>query len=431
MRKYLAWAALLLMALPAIAHAAPDISGTWQGADKSQHVLKIRKPPGGLRGDFYNLGEEAAGSPRNGNTISSITFDGGTVKFSLDDTGGTFEGKLADDGKTITGTWQPEFGPSAPLNFTRATKQTAWVIDPSPHKVSFVTVQKGVKLEVLDWGGNGPPLLLLSGLGNTAHVFDSFAPKFTDKHHVYGLTRRGFGLSTSPPVTDDNYDADRLGDDVLAVIDTLKLERPVVAGHSIAGEELSSVGTRHPEKLSGLIYLDAIFQYSFYNPAQADLSSGTSTVRRDLDRMFELQNSPAQWRALIAEVQAAIPDLQKSLQETADQLAGAPEYALSQVNATPEDEAGNRIFTNMRRYGAVKVPVLAILAMPRACGANCDRPFMQKIMAADAARADYFEQQSPNAHTVRLPNASHYVWRSNEADVLREMNNFMDGLPKS
>jgi len=45
-------------------------------------------------------------------------------------------------------------------------------------KTQFVTVQSGtvqpdVKLEVLDWGGTGRNLVLLAGLGNTAHVFDS------------------------------------------------------------------------------------------------------------------------------------------------------------------------------------------------------------------------------------------------------------------
>jgi pimeloyl-ACP methyl ester carboxylesterase len=44
---------------------------------------------------------------------------------------------------------------------------------------------------------------------------------------------------------------------VLAVCDSLKLNRPVLIGHSIAGEELSSIGSRHPEKVAGLIYLDA------------------------------------------------------------------------------------------------------------------------------------------------------------------------------
>lgn len=37
--------------------------------------------------------------------------------------------------------------------------------DPSPHKAQFVTVDKDVKLEVLDWGGNGQPVVLLAGHG--------------------------------------------------------------------------------------------------------------------------------------------------------------------------------------------------------------------------------------------------------------------------
>src|ERR1700761_6218286 len=67
--------------------------------------------------------------------------------------------------------------------------------DPSPHATRFIPVDEGVKLEVLDWGGSGRPLVLLAGGGNTAHVFDDFAPKLTDHYHVYGITRRGFGAS--------------------------------------------------------------------------------------------------------------------------------------------------------------------------------------------------------------------------------------------
>src|SRR6266403_4526129 len=103
--------------------------------------------------------------------------------------------------------------------------------DPSPHIAQFVTVDKNVRLEVLDWGGSGRPLVLLAGGGNTAHIFDKFAPQLMDTYHVYGITRRGFGSSSAPV---SGYSADRLGDDVLAVLDVLKLVRPVLAGHSIA-----------------------------------------------------------------------------------------------------------------------------------------------------------------------------------------------------
>src|ERR1700683_1569078 len=78
--------------------------------------------------------------------------------------------------------------------------------DPSPHTVQFVTVDENVKLEVLDWGGTGRPLVLLSGLGNTAHVLDEFAPKLTPEYHVYGIPRRGYGASSAPA---SGYTADR------------------------------------------------------------------------------------------------------------------------------------------------------------------------------------------------------------------------------
>ena len=67
--------------------------------------------------------------------------------------------------------------------------------DPSPHTVRFVTVEENVRLEVLDWCGSGRPVILLAGGGNTAHVYDDFAPKLTADFHVYGITRRGFGAS--------------------------------------------------------------------------------------------------------------------------------------------------------------------------------------------------------------------------------------------
>lgn len=420
-RTAFAFATLLALATAALAQ---DIRGTWQADGKPQRVLKIGRTAQAYHGDLYNLGDEAPGSPRNGNGISVVTLADRSVSFSLDEAQGDFEGRLAEDGNSITGTWKTLYGPPQPLTFTRATKLAAWAIDPSPHKSLFVTIQPGVKLEVLDWGGKGPPMILLNGLGGTAHGFDAFAPRLTDKHHVYGITRRGFGASSSPPPTDENYDADRLGDDVLAVMAALGIEKPVIAGHSIAGGELSSVGTRHPEKIAGLIYLDSVFQYAFYNSAQEDLAMDSAIVRRDLDRMFDLQTSPAQWRALIAEIQAQLPKLQKSLQQTADMLEGAPE--MPGAVQKPEDLAGNKIVANARAYGPTSVPVLAILALPRRCQPNCDKPFMQKIMAADAARADAFEKANPQARVVRIANASHFIWRSNEADVLREMNAFMD-----
>ncbi|HMH65116.1 MAG TPA: alpha/beta hydrolase, partial [Rhizomicrobium sp.] len=314
---------MIILAMTGVSIAA-ELPGTWQGTIKHQHVMKLTKTPeGGYHGDWYNLGAEEEGN-LNGNKISSVDFDGSHVKFTLDRKADNYEGVLSADGKTITGTWAGR-GPRQQLDLVRATKKTAWVIDPSPHKIHFVTVEKGVKLEVLDWGGSGPPLVLLTGLGNTAHVFDSFAPKFTDKHHVYAITRRGSGASSAPSSSDsNNYDADRLGDDVLAVLTALKIDRPVLAGHSIAGEELSSIGTRHPEKVAGLVYLDAAYTYAFYDAAHGSLISDVSATRRELDQFSIVPVRDA--KVMLSDLlDVRLPRLQKELQDFQQTIAQLPD----------------------------------------------------------------------------------------------------------
>ena len=127
--------------------------------------------------------------------------------------------------------------------------------DPSPHTVQLVTVDENVQLEVLDWGGTGRPVVLLAGSGNTAHVFDGFAEKLTSNNHIYGITRRGFGASSHP---DSGYTDQRLADDVLRVLDALSISAPVLVGHSMAGSELTTLGAKHSDRLSGLVYLEAV-----------------------------------------------------------------------------------------------------------------------------------------------------------------------------
>ena len=119
-----------------------------------------------------------------------------------------------------------------------------------------IRIGRGVSLEVVDWGGRGRPLVFLGGLGNTAHVFDDFAPGFRDEFHVVGITRRGFGASSSasPP-----RELDTLVADLDAVLDTLGITRPILTGHSIAGEEMTRWAQLHPSRCNALIYLDAAY----------------------------------------------------------------------------------------------------------------------------------------------------------------------------
>src|SRR5262245_54646634 len=126
--------------------------------------------------------------------------------------------------------------------------------DRSKHTVQFVTVAPNVQLEVLDWGGSGQPVVLLTGYGNSAHVFDEFAEKLSETNRVYGITRRGFGYSTH---ASSGYDVQRLAQDVLNVLDSLKIASPVLVGHSYGGKEMTVLGKRS-DRIAGLVYLDAL-----------------------------------------------------------------------------------------------------------------------------------------------------------------------------
>ena len=104
--------------------------------------------------------------------------------------------------------------------------------DHTPHQARFVKVAPGVELEVVDWGGTGEAMVLLTGLGDNAHVYDQFAFQFTDFYHVIGITRRGYLPSSQPPT---GYDLPTRAADDIAVLDALGIGKAVFVGHSIAG----------------------------------------------------------------------------------------------------------------------------------------------------------------------------------------------------
>lgn len=141
------------------------------------------------------------------------------------------------------------------LGFGRARTQETWR-DPSPHKVLFVEVQPGIRLEVLDWGGTGETVFLLSGHGDSGHVFDDFAPPLTRHFRVLAITRRGFRASSQPQ---EGYDFTRMTNDIVSVADSLKIKQFDVIGHSIAGDEINRLAQMFPKRVHRVVYLEAAY----------------------------------------------------------------------------------------------------------------------------------------------------------------------------
>ena len=109
---------------------------------------------------------------------------------------------------------------------------------------------------MLDWGGADKPetMVLLTGYGDNAHVYDQFAYQFTDYFHVIGITRRGFLPSSQP---EDGYDVSTRARDDIEVLKYLGINKAVFVGHSMAGSELSQIGLEHKNYVSKIVYLDS------------------------------------------------------------------------------------------------------------------------------------------------------------------------------
>ena len=114
---------------------------------------------------------------------------------------------------------------------------------PSPTTLRVPSTD-GVELAVHDFGGDGPPLLLCHATGFHGMVWQPLVESLGGRFHAWALDFRGHGDS-SPPVH-GRFDWAGFGEDVLAVVDHLGLDRPFGIGHSKGGASLFLAEANRP-----------------------------------------------------------------------------------------------------------------------------------------------------------------------------------------
>ncbi|MGD9902528.1 MAG: alpha/beta fold hydrolase [Vicinamibacterales bacterium] len=308
--------------------------------------------------------------------------------------------------------------------------------DPSPHQVRRVTVDGSVRLEVLDWGGSGPPLVLL-GCYLSAHAYDDIAPKLTDQFHVVGITRRGIGGSDQPA---DGYSVQRSSDDLLGALDRLGLAKVVLLGTSCAGQVQTLFASQHAERVSGLVYLDGASDptttASAYEPPMPDLA----TLPRQAAPLDDLDTSSfAAYRQAMHRGRGF----------------AFPEAELRQLYVVnPDGSMGeSRLPAAIRRaitvdaritpdYAGIRAPVLALYQAQRPFADEAakyvirtdqERAALRQLYDATRALYTLWQRQLrdgvPLARIVELPGANVFMFLTHEADVLREVRAFARSLP--
>jgi pimeloyl-ACP methyl ester carboxylesterase len=290
-------------------------------------------------------------------------------------------------------------------------------------------IAPSVTLEVLDWGGRGVSLVFLAGLGNTAHVFDDFAPQFTDSFHVVGITRRGFGAASgSPPPSD----LDTLVADITAVLDTLGLRQVVLVGHSIAGEEMTRFAEIHGTRCAGLVYLDAAYDRSGIDTLARKQPSAPDPQIRASDTV-----SLTSVRTLYTRVMG-VHQPESEIRATARfDATGRYQGQVTADSLKARIVSGNRV----ARYDQVHCRALAIYAVPdsvadvipyyaefdaagRAQGEALLR-FVQGVVAESRGRVARFPQNT----VVDLHGGNHFIFLQRPREVSRAMRTFLTTGP--
>ena len=307
-------------------------------------------------------------------------------------------------------------------------------LDATPHKLISVPVDKGVSLQVLDWGGsdNRPTMVLLTGFGDNAHVYDGFAYQFTDYFHVIGITRRGFLPSSQP---ESGYDVDTRAHDDIEVLKYLGIGKAIFVGHSLAGSELSQLGLKYKSYVEKLVYVDAFDLAKRFNLPEVP---GVPYVARDYRSLQIFQAAQARLENALRPEPSLCPGLQFDSRgaitgDTTPEwvgpqiFAGIAERRNPEVNWADVDAPRLGFFDRPSNHG--RLPYYWYLSSSQKKVFDANWPAIVKWYTDTAGKFQQPNASKPDPVVYLLPDAPHYFYLSDEAFVVLRMREFL--VPKA
>jgi pimeloyl-ACP methyl ester carboxylesterase len=299
---------------------------------------------------------------------------------------------------------------------------------PAAARIIQVPTAPGVSIEVLDWGGSGRPLVFLGGGGHTAREFEEFAPRFAGRYRVLGISRRGSGGSTDLPP--DSLDP--LVDDIVAVLDAMKLDSAVLVGHSFAGFEMALFGEKHGDRCAGLVYLDSAYDYTdpevatifttSYPPPPPEMTAADSASVAAVRAYAERTNG---FRLPESEVRAT-------------RQFGPDGRLIGQVPSQTQRRMGS--LARAPRWDAIQCPSLGLY--PVVAPLETWLPWYPQLDAEGRAQGEKYVRaygawtaaqrakfgQFPRNRVVEFPGTGHYFFLSHPEEASRAIFTFLSEL---
>jgi aminoacrylate hydrolase len=234
---------------------------------------------------------------------------------------------------------------------------------------SVATLADGARLAV-HVEGEGPDLLLISGLGGTAAFWEPVVKPLAKRFRVIRSDQRGIGASTrgTAPLA-----IDQLADDSFAVLDHVGSKKALLLGHSTGGVILQSMALRDESKIAGLVLSGTWLKSNRYMTEL--FKSRLAILRvapREYSAMFAFLAYPAEW------LEANWPSFEAI-------IAGAPMTKAAQ-DVVAERIAALVAFDRSSEVARISVPQLIQ-------GAEDDQivpAFLQRELAGVLTRADVY-----------------------------------------
>jgi pimeloyl-ACP methyl ester carboxylesterase len=204
------------------------------------------------------------------------------------------------------------------------------------------------------------------------------------------------------------------------VIEALHLERPVLVGHSIAGEELSYIAARDGDRIAGLVYLDAAYDRT---------GSEITALWNEWPEAAPERAPSESYREFSLRTRGyALPEFDlDQYQKFGDPLADVPRAIMAGVLA-PD-------------YKRIDAPALAFYALPQSAkhlspAYSFLSPDVQRRVdtfwprwATQVQRErERFQREVRRGTAVTLNGASHYIFLANSEQAATRMREFFDTL---
>lgn len=252
----------------------------------------------------------------------------------------------------------------------------------------------GVEIQLALWEGNGKTILCIHGLTANCRCWDVMAEALTPRHQLIAMDLRGRGLSGSPP---SGYSIEHHCRDILALLEDIGVEKPVVMGHSLGAAISLGFGAQYEDRVERIILVDGGGKLS-----EGQMNKVLAGIKPSLDRLGQVFPSFEAYLDLMKQapfLQPWSPALETYFQYEVEEVDGGvrsrvqPEHIQEEIRNLMEADAA-------QAYPKLTCPVLILRATEGMLAED------DVLLPEDAA--ERMLKEIPNARRVDVEGTNHY-----------------------